>query len=150
MMRRGSMRMPGRLRRHVAMLLTLALATCAARADTLRIRMIRASLDEAETPAELLDIVAMTRNTMAFKSFSLDAEETLPLPTSGGVRELKVYRVECSGDSEKLAVKITRRDRCIIRTEVAVRRGRPIVLGGFPARFGGGVRMFVLTLEPAL
>ena len=115
--------------------------------DTLRIRMIRGIHEEGVTPPVLRDIEAMMRNTLAFKTYALDAEARLPLPANGDLRKLSVYDVTCTGPAERLNVKVVRLGKLILSTVATVRPDNPVILGGFPAR-EGGMRMFVLTIAP--
>ena len=137
-------------RRRARFLLALALLLAGAagglQAATLRIRMIRGSHEEGQTPPALADIADMMRNTLAFKTYALDAEARMPLPADGRVVKLRVYDVTCTGPAERLKVSIVRRDKRVLDTVASVRPGHPVILGGFPARRGEGVRMFVLTI----
>ncbi len=134
--------------RHVLVLTAvLGAFSTASGADTLRIRMIRAGFEEGLTAHALLDVMAMMKNTLAFKTYTLDAEARLPLPADGAVARLRVYEVTCKGNADRLSVHIVRRGKRILSTEATIRPGHPVILGGFPAR-SKGMRMFVLTVEP--
>lgn len=130
----------------LALALLLAGTAGSLQAETLHIRMIRGSHENGQTPPGLADIAAMMRNTLAFKTYALDAEARLPLPADGQAVKLRVYDVTCTGSAERLKVSIARRDKRVLDTVAAVRPGHPVILGGFPARRGEGVRMFVLTI----
>lgn len=119
----------------------------AVQAETLHIRMIRGSHEEGTTAPALADIAAMMQNTLAFKTYALDAETRIQLPADGAPRSLRVYSVTCTGSAERLKIGITRLGKRILSTVATVRPGHPVVLGGFRARKGGGMRMFVLTVE---
>ncbi len=126
--------------------LVTAITASAHGAEALRIRMIRASNEPTETPAVLADVVAMMKNTLAFKTYALDAETHFVLPAKGELKKLRIYEVTCSGPASQLSVKIVRKGQSILSTVATVRPGQPVILGGFPAR-EGGMRMFVLTVS---
>jgi hypothetical protein len=139
--------LPASSTRRLLLPLLLLGAVQALRAETLHIRMIRGSHEEGATAPALADIAAMMQNTLAFKTYALDAETHIPLPANGATRPLRVYEVTCSGPAERLNIKITRLGKRILATVATVRPGHPVVLGGFRARKGGGMRMFVLTVD---
>lgn len=140
---------PTRRRLRLLLLLPVLLlgALQTVQAETLHIRMIRGSHEEGTTAPALADIAAMMQNTLAFKTYALDAETRIPLPADGTPRSLRVYAVTCTGSAERLKIGITRLGKRILSTVATVRPGHPVVLGGFRARKGGGMRMFVLTVE---
>ncbi len=117
-------------------------------AETLNIRMIRGCHEVEETPHELNDIATTLQKTLAFKGYLLDATATVNLPADEAKATLRIYEVTCSGTAERLTIKIMRRNKTILDTVATVRPGRPVILGGFPARNNEGVRMFVLTVAP--
>ncbi len=115
-------------------------------ADTLRIRVVRATPEAADgVAAGLQDVLPVLRRTLAFKSYQLDGEATLPLPANGGLARVGVYQVICDGTADRLTVQIRHGNKRILRTVATVRRDQPVILGGFPVRTGGA-RMFVLTV----
>ena len=133
--------------RRVLLALVALLAAAQLEADTLRIRMIRATHEESEGVApELQDVLAVLRGTLAFRSYVLDADATLPLPANGELARVGIYQVLCEGAADRLTVQILRGSKRILRTVATVRRDQPVILGGFPAR-SGGTRMFILTVE---
>ena len=140
-----------RLPRPARLLLILLLCLSAAgrlAAGTLRIRMIRATHDEAAGVAPALqDVLPVLRSTLAFRNYTLDADEALPLPATGELVRLGVYQVLCEGDADRLTVQILLGSRRILRTVATVRPDQPVILGGFPAR-PEGTRMFILTVVP--
>jgi hypothetical protein len=130
------------------LLLLLVLLPLGLTAETLRLRMIRASHDEtAGIDPGLTDVQPVLRNTLAFKSYALDADELLPLPANGDLVRLRFFRVICEGPADRLTVQILLGQKRILRTVATVRRDQPVILGGFPAR-PEGIRMFVLTVVP--
>lgn len=132
--------------RRVLLALVALLAAAQLEAETLRIRMIRATHEESEGVApELQDVLAVLRGTLAFRSYVLDADATLPLPANGELARVGVYQVLCEGGADRLTVQIRLGGRRILRTVATVRRDQPVILGGFPARPGGS-RLFVLTV----
>ena len=133
--------------RLLVLTLSVLLAGGPLSADTLRIRMIRAVQEASEGVAPALhDVLPVLRSTLAFKSYLLDADATLPLPANGELARVGIYQVLCEGAADRLTVQIRRGGKRILRTVATVRRDQPVILGGFPAR-SGGTRMFILTVE---
>ena len=137
------LRSPARL---LVLTLIVLLANGRLSADTLRIRMIRAVQEASEGVAPALhDVLPVLRSTLAFKSYLLDADATLPLPANGELLRVGVYQIICEGIADRLTVQISHGNKRILRTVATVRRDQPVILGGFPVRTGGA-RMFVLTV----
>ena len=139
------MRLQSPVRLLALALILLLTASGQLAADTLRIRMIRATPEAADGVAPgLQDVLPVLRRTLAFKSYQLDGEATLPLPANGELLRVGVYQIICEGIADRLTVQISHGNKRILRTVATVRRDQPVILGGFPVRTGGA-RMFVLT-----
>jgi hypothetical protein len=139
------LRSPARL---LVLTLIVLLANGRLSADTLRIRMIRAVQEASEGVAPALhDVLPVLRSTLAFKSYLLDADATLPLPANGELARVGIYQVLCEGAADRLTVQILHGSRRMLRTVATVRPDQPVILGGFPAR-PEGTRMFILTVVP--
>lgn len=137
-----------RPRRPAPLLLALLFgcAALAARAETLHIRLLRASHAEGPVAPALQDVMPALRSSLVFKSYELmdQARQTLP-PPDGATVSLGGYTVTCTGSATQLSIRITRGRQGIIDTVAALRRGHPLILGGFGG--GGGQAIFVFTLQ---
>jgi hypothetical protein len=127
--------------------LTLGFAALSSRAETLHIRLLRASHAEGPVAPALQDVMPALRNSLVFKSYTLMDQAQQPLPPPAGASvSLGGYSVACTGPATQLSIKITRGRHGIIDTVATLRRGQPLILGGFGGG-GGGQAIFVFTLQ---
>lgn len=146
-MRRQSMRRSMSLRsswRLVLMVLALLAGVDAAQAETLRIRLVRASNAAGGTDPALQDVVPAMRGSLVFKSYALAGQKRLPLPADGTVT-LGAFQVSCTGPRQKLAIVIQRGSQRLMQTTASLKGGKPLMLGGFPD--GSNQMILVLTVE---
>lgn len=114
------------------------------RAETLWIRLVKASNVTEETDSRLTDILPVLAKNLVFKSYSLVAATTIDLPASGREVRLGVYSITCQGPTGNLSIQIRHDDTPLLYTTVSLREGKPVVLGGFPAADGRMILVFVL------
>jgi hypothetical protein len=129
----------------LALLLGLLLAPlpAQAQAETLTIRMVRASQGTEIDPA-LQDVAALMRGNLAFSAFKLLDSATVTLPASAPVRLNKSYKVSLSGPASSLDITVTHGTVALIKTHAVLQGRSPLVLGGIPSR--DGTLLFVLKL----
>ncbi len=139
----------GRRRRLAPALTTFALvfAALTLRAETLHIRLLRASHAAGPDVPALQDVMPALRGSLVFKSYKLmdQAQQRLPAPAGASV-DLGGYSVACLGNAAHLSIKIARGRHGVIDTVACLRRGHPLILGGFGGG-GGGQAIFVFTLQ---
>ena len=114
------------------------------RAETLWIRLVKASNAAEETDSRLADVLPALAKSLVFKSYSLVAATTIELPASGREVRLGVYSITCQGPARNLSIQIRHEDTPLLYTTVSLQEGKPVLLGGFPATDGRMILVFVL------
>ena len=114
---------------------------------TLRVRLVRASPDQAPTDPDLASLADLLRNNMSFRSFRLlDSQSVpLPLPTARTLHFSGRFRLALEGPPNTLNVTLARDRQTILKTRAVLRPGAPLVIGGIPDG-SGGTLLFVLDL----
>ncbi len=124
--------------------LALALRPADAPATQLSVRLIEASNAEGGMDRALQDIAPLLRNNLPFKTYTLVDAQAVRLPSTGQALTLRGgYIVRCQGSLERLAVTVELNGRVLIQTEIALRPGAPMILGGFS---GGRGKMLVVLV----
>ncbi|MCX7590938.1 MAG: hypothetical protein N2255_04850 [Kiritimatiellae bacterium] len=124
--------------------LTGLLAGSSLRADTLSVRLVKASDTAERVDSRLDDILPALTHSLVFKAYTLVATATLELPAAGQEVKLGFYRIRCTGPAENLSIQIRHDDTPLLYTTVSLKEGKPVVLGGFPAADGRMIIVFVL------
>lgn len=126
--------------------LLLATAVRAAAGDTLSIRLVEATHEGQGIGRGLADVAQLLQENLPFKSFQLQADRSIGLPANGAVELSGGYTARCSGDAGNLKVSIVRKGQPgRIDSTVALRKGKPVILGGLPA--DGGKMIVILLLR---
>ena len=114
---------------------------------TLSARLVTASKEGGSTDARLADVLPLLQSTLSFTSFRLEGEVTLPFRAGATATLAKGYRLELSQVQESNAmVRVSQDARDLVQTKLALREGRPVIVGGFddPA---GGKTIIILKLQ---
>ena len=125
------------------LLLICVMASSACAADTLFIRLVRASNTDEGIDPQLRDVVQMLRRTLVFKSYSLIGAARHRLPTKGMESRLAEFSVRCSGTQRNLRITVRRGRSVLLNTTVDLKDNIPLVLGGFPGKGGHQVLIFL-------
>lgn len=110
-------------------------------------RLVTASKDAGSTDARLNDVLGLLQSNLSLKSFRLDGEAVLDLKEGATATLGKGYRLDLSQVQDSNAmVRLSQNQRDLVRTRLALRRGCPVVVGGFddPA---GGKTIIILKLR---
>lgn len=126
-------------------LLFAAGATLPAQAETLRIRLVRASNAPGGVHPSLQDVAPALRGNLVFTSYALVGQARLTLP-AGGTANLGGYAVACQGAAGQLHIAIANGGRRLLDTTAGIQPGKPLILGSFPDGSGGQM-IFVFTVE---
>jgi hypothetical protein len=129
-----------------ALLLLLAPLTGASAEDSLWIRMIEASNDGQEISPAVRDLVPLLRDNLPFKQYKLLDQNTTRLPASGEVKLAEGFKLRLFGVADNLQVTLEKDGKVMIQTVLSLRKGRPVILGGFP-RGAGGKLLLVLIVK---
>jgi hypothetical protein len=117
-------------------------ATAAQAGSSLTVRLVEASNSGTGASAGLNDVVPVLKRSLAFSSYRLVASAGFRLPAVLQTRDVGGYSVTCMGSQERLEITVTRGGQVMLNTQVALRDGIPLILGGFPAGNGRHVLVF--------
>ena len=104
--------------------------------DLLTIRLVEASNDGDGIDKGLRDIGSILKGQLPFKRYRLIDRGRCKLPAKQSIGLARGYNVECQGNQEHLTIKVRHRKSELLTTTVALRDGKPLMLGGFPDRKG--------------
>jgi hypothetical protein len=134
------------IRLALSCLLLLALTTTAW-AASVDVRMVEARTESGKAaafPAELRDLQPLLGN-FAFNRYRLLGRSRIALPATGQPTSLSGgYQLTAQGGQGDLQVTITRGKEVLLRTNVRLSPGKPVIIGGFNA--DDGRILFVLSL----
>ncbi len=110
--------------------------------QTVSVRLVRASNEEAGDTAGIEDVATILAGSLPFKNFRLVASAQTPLPAAARL-QLGSYTVACKGPQDKLAIAVSQGRNELLNTSVRLRDGKPLILGGFPDGEARMVLVFV-------
>lgn len=114
----------------------LLLCALGAPAEQLWVRLAEASDETTQVAPELRDVASLLRDYLPYRAFDLLDSRRLELPASKSMRLAGGYLLRCRGSARELSVLLERDERVLVQTVLALREGRPFVLGGFPGPRG--------------
>jgi hypothetical protein len=127
-----------------AALLGCLLAATAADAGALSIRLVEAHNDGPKGAGPGLgDVADVLARNIPYQHFDLADRRDVTVPGTHKVSMRGGYVVNCSGSVEALEVSIRRGRKSLLNTQLSLRAGKPVVLGGFPG--GRGKYLVVLV-----
>lgn len=113
---------------------------------TLSIRLVEAGNEGQGVGKGLGDVGQLLQENLPFKSFQLRADKSVSLPADGSVGLAAGFVARCSGDADKLSVIIEQKGKPgKLESTVSLRKGKPLILGGFPS--DGGKMIVILLLR---
>ncbi len=130
----------------IALIATSLLGTGALAADTVSVRLVRASNSDTTIDHSLQDVAPALQKSLVFKSYRQVAVQKLTLPAQGQSASLGVYRITATGSRDKLLIGIHQGRKALVNTSVSLKRGKPVILGGFPDKSGAKM-IFVFVLK---
>ena len=125
------------------MLASLFMSAQVVEAGGLSVRLVEASSSDSASSAGLSDVIEILKKSLAFKSYSLKASSSVSLPAAKKAVSLDGYSVTCNGDQSKLEIVVRRGSKVLLNTKVSLKKGKPLVLGGFPRGANKLVLIFV-------
>jgi hypothetical protein len=97
---------------------------------TLSARLVTASKDAGTSDPRLEDVQALLESNSSAKSFRLDGEATLAFKEGASATLGKGYRLELSQVQDTNAmVRVSQGRRDLVQTRLALRKGRPVIVG---------------------
>ena len=129
-------------RTFLAMAILLCWQVAAIAGGTLSIRLVEARTGKPHQGPGLADVAA-TLKSMRYNQFTLIGQARTSLPATGTASRLGSYTVVCSGKQDSLQILVRSGKRKLLSTTVRLRDGKPVVIGGFPARGAKHVLVFL-------
>jgi hypothetical protein len=109
----------------------------------LSVRLVKASSTGDGVDQSIQDVAGLLRENLVFKSYTLVAAQRVGLPAHAAAVVMGGYSVLCDGTANRLQIMIRQGNRPLVNTTVSFKSGKPIILGGFPARDGRLIFVFV-------
>jgi hypothetical protein len=136
-----------RTRLSIAVFLLAALVSASASAETIGLRMVRASnTGGAGGGAGLGDVMGILRNSLPYKHYSLVASGSVSLPGRPSAT-LAGFHVSCKGPPSALVITVRHGRKTVLSTTLRnMVKGRPFIVGGFPDK-GGGKLVLIFALR---
>jgi len=121
-------------------------AGVAAAGERLSIRLVEARQGEREELApQLRDVARLLRDNLPYAAYELLDSRTVSLPAKGAVPMAHEFTLYCYGMEDQLSLTLDHGGRVVLQTQIALREGRPFILGGFPGPRGGRILLVVLV-----
>ena len=128
----------------IALASALLIATASA-GSNMSLRLVEASNSGRGSPAGLNDVSGIIRDSLGLDSCAFLASAWVRLPADNQARSLGGYEVLCSGPQHSLTITVRQGGRRLLKTNVALQDGKPLILGGFPS--AGGKHIFVFLVH---
>jgi len=127
----------------VALVCAVLLAAPCRAGSQVSIRLVEASNDGSGSPSGLNDVAGTLRDSLGFNRCSLIASAVIVLPVTRQTRQLGEYQVLCVGPQRSLSIEVSRGGKRLLKTNVSLQDGKPLLLGGFPSPIGKQVLVFL-------
>jgi hypothetical protein len=121
------------------------LAVASAEAGSVSLRLVEASNSGGSSSGSLSDVIGILQKNLPFKTYTLKASGSASLPASSQSVSLDGYSVTCNGSQENLSVAVKKGSKTIVNTSVALKKGKPFVLGGLPGSGGGSLVLILVA-----
>ena len=113
---------------------------------SLSVRTVTASQGKAVEDERLEDVLPLLQTTLRFSAFALDGEYELAMTEGSQVTLTDGYVLSLKQVEGKSAtVNVMKKKKRIIQTRLSLRKGKPVIVGGFDAP-GGGKSIIILKL----
>ena len=113
--------------------------------DLVTFRLVEASNEgEGITPG-LNDVESILISQLPFKRYGLIDRAECKLPANQVIKMSRGYTINCNGKQENFTVKVNQGKAEILQTTVALKDGKPLMLGGFPS--GKGKLLLILLVK---
>ncbi|MFO7870943.1 MAG: hypothetical protein R6V03_05870 [Kiritimatiellia bacterium] len=104
----------------------------AAAGEMLSVRLVYASDRPGGSDKGLEDVVDLLKRTIVLKHYLLRDSSSAALPADKTLA-LGDYAVRCRGEAGDMRIEVFRGRKRLLKTNVTLKRGKPLVLGGLPA-----------------
>ena len=104
--------------------------------ELMTLRLVEASNAGEGVTAEVKDVASILAAQLPFNSYRLVDRAKCKLPANQVVSMSRGYTVQCIGVQDNLTINVRERKSEILQTTVALKDGKPLVLGGFPSNKG--------------
>ena len=100
--------------------------------DLVTIRFVEASNEEVGIDKGLEDIGSILKGQLPFKRYRLIDRSQCKLPAKKSIQLARGYHLKCQGKQEHLTIWVRHGKADLLHTTVALKDGKPLMLGGFP------------------
>ncbi len=104
--------------------------------ELVTLRLVEASNTGDGVSPELKDVGSILKAQLPFKSYRLVDRGKCKLPADQSIGMSRGYRIRCTGVQDNFTIKIRQGKSEILQTTVALKDGKPLMLGGFPSNKG--------------
>ena len=120
----------------ITILLLLFLNATSIAGEFVTLRLVEASNTDGGVPPELKDVGGILRAQLPFTNYRLVDRGKCNLPANQTIRMSRGYNIQCTGTQDNFTVNVRQRKSEILQTTVAIKDGKPLMLGGFPSDKG--------------
>ena len=120
----------------IAVMLSPLLQGKSVAGDVVTLRLVEASNSGVGIPSELKDVGSILAAQLPFDSYRLVDRAKCNLPANQMISMARGYTVQCAGIQDNLTITVRERKSEILQTTVALKDGKPLMLGGFPSNKG--------------
>ena len=135
--------------KQMILIIALVCSAVAAQAqDSMTVRMVKASNSgRASIDASLKQFERLFTSSIPFKSFQALGSKKVRLPANGPVA-IQGYTLNCRGGASSLSLTLKSGRKQVLQTSVRLQKGKPLVLGGFPAADDPKAKVLLVLTVP--
>ena len=101
--------------------------------EVVTIRLVEASNGGGGVAKELGDVASILKGQLPFNQYRLVDRNQCKLPAAKrSIKMARGYGLECQGEQDNFTVKVRHKKSEILQTTIALKDGKPLMLGGFP------------------
>ena len=128
---------------YTVVLLTLLMASTSLAGNNLSIRLVEAGNRKKASSSGVPDVISILKKSFSYNSYNLTASGRMTLPAKKSTQKLGEYVVTCSGKQKNLSIRVMHNNKTIINTTVSLHDNKPVMVGGFPAKNGEFILVFI-------
>ena len=110
---------------------------------TLSVRLVVAHNENNKISKALQDVRPTLQRNLGYTGYDLLTRKDLKIPPGGTVDLGSGFQLKCSGSQKSLRVKLTRNKKRLFDTTLNLRKGKPVILGGFKVKRGRAMVILV-------
>lgn len=120
----------------IAFVLMLCALNAAHAGDSLVIRLVLAHNKSNKVHKGLSDVQKTLTKNLPYSGFDLQDQKRLPLPKGGRVEMRHNIKLTASGSQGSMTIRVRQKRNPFINTTLKLPDGKPVILGGIPAKRG--------------